>query len=63
VCNDEQPDAALDTLLIPVTNKEKEKQMTVKTVKSLWIDEEFKNGMIEKDETTDMAYRSGCTFD
>jgi hypothetical protein len=43
VCNDEQPDAALDTfmeLLIPVTNKYAPiKIMTVKTVKFPWIDE------------------------
>ena len=46
VCNEEKPDAALDTfmkLLIPVTNKHAPiKKMTVKTVKSHWIDEELK---------------------
>ena len=46
VCNEEQTDAALDTfmnLFIPVTNKHKPiKKMTVKTVKSPWIYEEFK---------------------
>ena len=47
VCNEKQPDTALDTfmkLLIPVTNKHASiKKMTLKTVKSPWIDEEFKN--------------------
>jgi hypothetical protein len=45
VCNEEQPDAALDTfmkLLIPV------KKITVNTVISPWIDEELKNGMVER---------------
>ena len=38
-------------LLIPVTNKHAPiKKITVKTVKSPWIDEEFKNGMVERDE-------------
>ena len=54
VCNEEQPDAALDTfmeLLIPVTNKHAPiKNMTVKTVKSPWIDEELNNCMVERDE-------------
>jgi hypothetical protein len=54
VCNEEQPDAALDTflkLLILVANKHAPiKKMTVKTVKSPWIDEELKNGMVERDE-------------
>ena len=53
VCNDEQPDIALDTfmkLLIPVTNIHSTiKKMTVQTVKSPWIDEEFKNCMVERD--------------
>ena len=63
VCNEEQPDAALDTfmkLLIPVTNKHAPiKKMTyvnVKTVKSLWIDEEFKNCMVERDEAKENAF-------
>ena len=47
VCNEEQPDAALDTFmkfLIPVTNKHVPiKKMTVKIVKSPWIDEELKS--------------------
>ena len=54
MCNEEQPDAALDAfmkLLIPVTNKHAPiKKMTVKTVKSPWIDEELKNSMVERDE-------------
>ena len=38
-------------LLIPVTNKhEPIKKTTVETVKYLWIDEEFKNCMVEMDE-------------
>ena len=55
VCNEEQPDAELETfmkLLIPVTNKHTPiKKMTVKTVKSSWIDEELKHwlrGMRQK---------------
>ena len=51
VCNEEQPDAALDTfmkLLIPVTNKHAHvKKMTVETVQSTWIDEELKKCMLE----------------
>ena len=47
-------DAALDTfmkLLIPATNKHSPiKKMTVKTIKSMWIDEELKNCMVERDE-------------
>ena len=54
MCNEEQPDPALDAfmkLLIPVTNKHAPiKKMTVKMVKSLWFDEELKNGMLERDE-------------
>jgi hypothetical protein len=46
VCNEDKPDTALDTfmkLLIPVTNKHSPiKKLSVKTVKSLWIDEELK---------------------
>ena len=67
VCNEEQPDAALDTfmkLLIPVTKKYAPiKKMTVKTVKSLWIDEEFKNYIVERDEAKGMANKSGCKTD
>jgi hypothetical protein len=39
VCNEEQ-------LLIPVTNKNAPKKMTVKSVKSPWTDEELKNCMV-----------------
>ena len=51
VCNEEQPDTAFETFmkfLIPVTNK----HAPIKniTVKSLWIDEELKNCMVERDE-------------
>jgi hypothetical protein len=64
VCNEEQPDAALDTfmkLLIPFTNKhEPIKKMSVK---SPWIDENLKNVMVERDETKGMANKSGCTTD
>jgi hypothetical protein len=67
VCNEEQQDAALDTfmkLLIPVTNKLTPiKNMTVKTVKSLWIDEEFENSMFERDEAKGMAIKSGSPTD
>ena len=37
--------------------------MTVKTVKSLWIDEELKNCMVEREEAKGMASKSGCTTD
>ena len=51
--NQKQPDAALDAfmnLLLQVTNKHAPtKKMTVKTVKSPWIDEELKNCMVELD--------------
>ena len=66
VCNEEQPDAALDTFMkvpIPVTNKHAHKKMTVKTVKSLWIDEELKHLMVERVEAKGMANKSGCTAD
>ena len=33
--------------------------MTVKTVTSMWIDEEFKNGMVEREEAKGMANKSG----
>ena len=59
MCNEEQPDTALDTFmkwLIPVTNQHVPiKKMTVKTVKSLWIAEELKNCMGERDEAKGMA--------
>ena len=67
VCNEEQTDVALDTfikLLIPVTNKHAPiKKMTIKTIKSLWIDEEFNNCMVERDEAKGMEIMSGCTTD
>ena len=51
-------------LLIPVTNKHApNKKMTVKTVKSLWIDEELKTGMVERDEAKGMAIKSGSPTD
>ena len=37
--------------------------MTVQTVKSLWIDEELKNGMVERDEAKGMAIKSGSPTD
>jgi hypothetical protein len=40
VCNEEQKDIAFLKLLIQVTNEDS--KITVKTVKSPWIDEEFK---------------------
>ena len=33
------------------------------TVKFLWIHEEFKNVMVERDEAKGMAKKSGCTTD
>ena len=67
VFNEEQTDTALDTfmkLLIPVANKHAPiKKMTVKTVKSPWIDVELKNVMVETDEAKGTANKSGCTTD
>ena len=64
VCNEEQPDTALDAfmkLFIPVTNKQTPfKKMTVKTVKSPWIDEELKNFMIERDEAKVSGSPTDC---
>ena len=53
VINEEHPDAALDEfmkLLLPIIDKhEPVKKRTVRTVKAQWIDEELKNGMVERD--------------
>ena len=63
----EQPDAALDTfitLIIPVTNKSSPiKEITVKTVKSPWIDEELNICIVERDEVKGMANKSGSPTD
>ena len=37
--------------------------MTVKTVKSLWIAQELKNVVVERDEAKGMANKSGCISD
>jgi hypothetical protein len=37
--------------------------MTVKTVKSLWVVEELKMFMVERDEAKGMANKSGCRTD
>ena len=52
-------------LLIPYTNKQAPfiKKLTVKTVKSLWINEELNNCMVERDDAKGMANKSGCTTD
>ena len=51
-------------MLNPVANKHALiKKMTVKTVKSLWIDEELKNCMVERYEAKGMANKSCCTTD
>jgi hypothetical protein len=51
-------------LLIPYTNKQAHiKKLTVKTVKSLWINEELNNCMVERDDAKGMANKSGCTTD
>ena len=67
MCNEEQPDAALDAfmkLLTPVTNKHVHiKKITVKTDKSHWIDEELKNGMVEWNEEKGMTIKSGSPTD
>ena len=53
VINEEHPDAALHEfmkLLLPIIDKHAPvKKRTVRTVKAPWIDEEFKNCIIEKD--------------
>ena len=49
VCNEEQPDDAIDTFM---------KQFIPVTVKSPWIDEELKNCMVERDEEKGMAIKS-----
>jgi hypothetical protein len=50
-------------LLILVTNTHVPiKKITVKTVKSLWIDE-LKDGLVERDEAKGKANNSGCTTD
>ena len=63
MCNEEQPDAALDAfmkLLIPVTTEHALiNKMTVKTVKSPWIDEGLKNCMVGMEEEKGMAIKSG----
>ena len=65
VCNEEQPDAALDTfmkLLIPVTNN----HAHIKKKKLLHphlIDEELNKVIVERDEAKIMANKSGCTTD
>jgi hypothetical protein len=67
VCNEEQPEAVLDTfmkLLIPVTNKHSlSKKITVKTIESPWIDEELKNITVERDEANSMANKSSSLTD
>ena len=51
-------------LLIPVTNKHAPiKKITVKTDESLWIDEELKNCMVERDEAKGMAIKSSSPTD
>ena len=37
--------------------------MAIKKVKSPWIDEEFKNVMVERDEAKGMAIKSGGPTD
>ena len=62
--NEEQPDNALMELLLPVTDKHSTiKKLTVKTAKSQWIDEEFKNCMVKRVEEKGMAIKSGSTAD
>ena len=39
------------------------KKLTVRTVKAPWIDEEFKNCMVERDGAKGVANKSGCTSD
>jgi hypothetical protein len=67
VCNEERTDVELDTfmkLLIPVTNKHAPfKKITLKTIQSLWTDEELKNCMVERYEAKGMENKSGCTTD
>ena len=49
-------------LLLPIIDKHVPvKKLTVRTVKAPWIDEEFKNGMFERDGAKGVANKSGCT--
>jgi hypothetical protein len=67
VCNEELSDPSRDTfmkLLTPVTKWHAPiKKITVKTVKSPWINEEFKNVMVERDEAKGVANKSGFITD
>ena len=51
--NEEHPDSAIDEfmkLLLAIIDKHAPvKKLTVRTVKAPWIDEEFKNRMVERD--------------
>ena len=65
--NKEHLDAALDEFIkciLPIINKHAHvKKLTVRTVKAPWIDEEFKNCMVERDGAKVVANKSGCTSD
>lgn len=68
VINKEHPDAALDTfikLLLPFIDKRApvNKKLTVRTVKTPWIDEELKDCIVERDGAKGVANKSGCTSD
>ena len=65
VINEEHPDAALFMkLLLPIIEKHVPvKKLTVRTVKAPWIDEEFKNFMVERDVAKGADNKSGCTSD
>lgn len=53
VCNEEQPDSTLEAF----------KKPTVRTAKSPWIDDEWKNRMVEKDEAKRIVNESDNTAD
>ena len=67
VIDEKLPDTALDEfmkLLLPVIDKHAPvKNLTFRTVKAPWIDEELENCMVERDGAKGVANMSGCTSD
>lgn len=65
VCKESEPDVALDVfmkLLIPVIDKHAPvRKLTVRTVSALWIDEELKKCMSERDKAKVAAIKSGSS--
>lgn len=67
MCNEEHLDAALEAfmkLLLPVTDRHAPiNKLTVRSVKSPWIDYELRNCMAERDEAKVIANQSDNTAD